>query len=215
MRRFTIHRTVGRLAGVCCAAVCVGLLAGCDPYRIEYRRLPEFYRQASDGSIPDRYVREDGTVVVNVFGDESESELQRKANSESEPFKIREEKEGGAIVLRALLPEHVLANTMTCIRNEEYELLWEQMLSERTKMAYAEQGMGKDDFIGFFREHRTDLARTVNRMILGLPRQEVIAENLGGGIMQYRFQPHVARAFRFTKVQIVSEGFGLKLLLIK
>jgi len=214
MRRIRSLDIGGRAAAVAAATV-MCCAVGCEPYRIEYRKMPEFYRKASESRIPDRYEREDGTVVVNVFGDESEGEMQRKANSKSEPFKIREETESGEVRIRALLPEHVLANTMTCIKNQEYELLWEQMLSERTKMAYAEQGMSKEQFVQFFQEHRQELARTVNRMILGLPRQEVVAENLGGGIIQYRFQPHVARAFRFTKVQIVNEGLGLKLLIIK
>lgn len=200
---------------VLAAAVAGGLLCGCEPYRIEYIKRPDFYKQASRGSIPDRTVLDDGTVIVTVYGDEDEGELQRKVNSEDKPFRIREESDKGEVTIRAILPEHVLANTLTCIQNEEYEVLWDQLVSDRTKMAYAGEGMTVDDFASFFRAQRTELARTVNRMVLGLPRQEVIAENLGGGVMQYRFQPHVGRAFKFRKVQMVSEGFGLKLLIIK
>lgn len=193
-------------------ALCAG---GCEPYRIEYIKRSEFYRQASRGSIPGRAVLDDGTVIVTVYGDEDESELKRRASSESEPFRIREETDSGKIVLRAILPEHVLANTLTCLQNEEYELLWDQLLSERTKLAYAERGLGVEDFVQFFRKERQELARTVNRMVLGLPRQEVVTENLGGGVMQYRFVPQVAGAFKYRKVQLVSEGFGLKLLIIQ
>jgi hypothetical protein len=197
------------------AVVACSVSAGCEPYRIEYIKRPEFHRQASRSSLPDREVLEDGTIIVNVYGTEDETELHRRANSSSEQFRIREETEGGRVTIRALLPEHVLANTLTCLQNEEYQLLWDQLISDRTKMAYAERGMTDTDFTTFFQSQRPELARTINRMMLGLPRQEVIAENLGQGVMQFRFQPHVARAFRFTRVQMISEGYGLKLLLIQ
>lgn len=212
MRSRTYHIAVVR---VTIASAAIVLLSACEPYRIEYVKHPEFHRSAGRGSIPDRTVLPDGTIVVNVYGDDDETELQRKANSQSEPFKIREEKEDGRIIVRAILPEHVLANTMTCLRNEEYEILWNQLLSERTKLAYSEQGLTKEDFIQFFHENRQELARTLNRMILGLPRQEVVTDNLGQGVLQYRFVPQVAGAFKFRKVQIIGEGYGLKLLLIQ
>lgn len=202
-------------AALCVVAAFTSLcIIACEPYRIEYVKHPEFHRSATRGATPQREVLPDGTVIVHVYGDEDESDLQRKANSKSEPFKIREEKENGEIILRAILPEHVLANTMTCLRNEEYEMLWEQMLSERTKLAYSQEGLDKDDFAQFFSENRQELARTLNRMILGLPRQEVVTDNLGNGVLQYRLVPQVAAQFKFRKVQIVGEGYGLKLLLI-
>jgi hypothetical protein len=112
------------------------LLAGCASYRIEYRDRPAFYASAGV-ELPDRETLPDGTVVVyrdrNLSG-----ALQENADRDEEgkPFLIREKLEDGTIVLRSILPEQLLANLITCIRNEEYTLIWEQILAEQTRTAW-------------------------------------------------------------------------------
>ena len=190
------------------------ILVGCEEYRIEYHKRPSFYSKASTTKLPDRIVLEDGTVIVYVDSAGS-SKLKKKTQNKAKPFLIREELENGDIILRAVLPEHVLANTLTCLRNEEYELLWDQMLSRRTKSAYEREEMGVEEFAEFLAKRRIELAKGVNRMLLGLPRNDVVTENLGDGVTRMRFHPNLAKLFRFKTVDIVSEGPGLKLLMIK
>ena len=186
---------------------------GCEEYRIEHHRRPAYYRDAAVGELPDRITLADGTVIVyetiNGPGD-----LKTRVGIDEKVFQIREEFEDGSVVLRARVPEQVLANTLTCLRNQEYELLWEQLLSERTRRSYELQGKGVEDFANYFGKRRNDLAKTINRMMLGIPRNEVIMENIGSGVIRIRFHPQVGRLFRFKTVDVVSEGPGLKLLLI-
>jgi len=191
-----------------------GIFVGCKEQRIEYHKRPSFYAKASLTKLPDRIVLDDGTIIVYVDSAGS-SKLKKKTQNKAKPFLIREEMENGDIILRAVLPEHVLANTLTCLRNEEYELLWDQMLSVRTKNAYDREGMGVEEFAAFLAKRRIDLAKGVNRMLLGLPRNDVVSENLGNGVTRMRFHPNLAKLFRFKTVDIVSEGPGLKLLMIK
>jgi hypothetical protein len=183
---------------------------GCEPYRIEYHRRPEYYSKLVEGDLPNRVVLEDGTVIV--YNAERDSGVQQE---EKRPFMIREEMEDGTIVLRAALPQHVIANTLTCISNREYELLWDQMLSERTKMAYEAEGQGAEEFGAFFSKHREELAKTLNRMMRGLVSHDVVVEQAGNGVIVLRFWPQVAQQFKFRRVEIVHEGLGLKLLLIR
>lgn len=187
---------------------------GCQQQRIEYHKRPSFYHKASATKLPDRIVLDDGTIIIYVDSAGS-SKLKKKTQNKAKPFLIREKLENGDIILRAVLPEHVLANTLTCLRNEEYELLWDQMLSKRTKSAYEREGMGVEDFVEFLAKRRIELAKGVNRMLLGLPRNDVVTENLGDGVTRMRFHPNLAKLFRFKTVDIVSEGPGLKLLMIK
>ncbi|MHC4107044.1 MAG: hypothetical protein ACYSTY_03050 [Planctomycetota bacterium] len=198
------------------SVVALGVLAalGCETYRVEYRYRPAFYREAAMGDLPDRVTLADGTVIV-YEEQMPQSALKKKRDSKAEPFKIREEHPDGSVTLRALMPEDVLANTITCVRSEEYRLLWDQLLSKRTKSAYEQQDLGFEDFAAFLREHRRDLLLTLTRMLLGKPRQEVIIENLGDGVMRCRLRPHVASEFKFTRVDVVSERPGLKLLMIQ
>jgi len=193
-------------------------LAGCEPYRIEYRKVPAFYEQAVEGGIPERVELEDGTVLVNLVGDTTRSDLERRAKGEGgKPFLIREEREDGSIALRALLPQHVVRNTLTCLFNEEYELMYEELLSARTKLAYEEKGQGLESFTAFMTEHREELAATCNRMLLEQQRQTLIMERKPDRVIELRLHPAIVRrgGYTFTRVFVVGEDLGLKLLMIR
>ncbi len=203
-----------RRPGALLAAVAgLGVVAawGCATYRIEYHRRPAFHRQAAMGKLPDRVTLEDGTIIVF----EEDGVRAGGRGGVRKPFQIRLKRDDGSIVLRCRMPEDVLVNTITCLRNEEYELLWEQMLSDRTKAAYEERLEGVEEFSAFFARNRRDLVAALTRMRLGIPRQEVIIENVGGGVIRYRFRPHIATQFKFKRLEVISEGPGLKLLMIR
>ncbi len=198
------------------AAVAAALLiaAGCGRYRIEYHERPGFY-EAAGGAKQERVTLDDGTVLI-YRPRQTSADLQRASGeAEGERFEIREEKEDGTVVLRALLPEHVLANTLTCLRNEEYDLLWEQMLSAQTRRAYELRGQGYEEYKQFFSTNRNELAATLTRITLGLSRQESYMENIGGGVIRFRLHPRVASAFKFKTADVVAEDNGLKLLIIR
>ena len=186
--------------------------AACEPYRIEYHReRPAYYDRYSSKPLPDRVELDDGTIVV--YGKDTDNVFQ--SDAESNQFKIRETDEEGNVTIRALLPAHVIANALTCLRNGEYELLWDQLIAEQTKMAYQDADEDYEAFERFCREHRVDLARTLNRMLLGIVHHEVAVEQRPDGIIECRFWPHVGAHFRFKTVEIAQEGFGLKLVMIR
>lgn len=196
------------------AVLCVWSAGGCETYRVEYHPRPGYYRNAAMGELPDRVTLDDGTVVV--FGEKPITGSTMRADEDArQPFQIREEQEDGTIILRALLPEHVLANTLTCLHNGEYELLWEQVVSQETKRAYEQRGEGVDEFSAFFRTHRAELAATLTRLLLGIPRREAVMENLGGGVIRFRLHPRVDEQFKFKTADVVSEPQGLRLLMIR
>lgn len=209
-----------RMVAAALAMIAFGLSAamvcGCQEYRIEHRKRPAFYRQAGAGDLPDRQVLDDGTIVIyETSRPGSGFEQHGKADPEGKPFMIREELETGEIVLRAFLPEHVLVNTLTCIRNEEYELLWDQMLAEVTKKAYEDRGEGPEQFAAFFSKHRQELARTLNRMLLGMPREEVEVVWASINDVGCRLRRHISEQFVFTQVEMVREDQELKLRIIQ
>jgi hypothetical protein len=188
------------------------ILAACEPYRIEYHRRPAYYDRMVDGPLPDRVVLDDGTILV--YNADPDDPPKRGEDTEKAEFRMRQELPDGSIVLRSVLPEHVIANTLDCLRNEEYDLLWDQVLAERTKQAYAARGMGAEEFKEFCREYRIDLARMLNRMLLGMASHEVVFENVEPGVFECRFWPTTASLFKFKKVTMAQEEFQLKLVLI-
>ena len=196
------------------AAIFLLAAIGCESYRVEYHPRPGYYRSAAMGELPDQITLDDGTIIV--FGERPLGRDTKQApDDDRERFQIRQEQEDGSIILRALVPQDVLGNTLTCLRNEEYELLWEQLVSQQTKRAYEQDGQGFEEFAVFFRTHRADLAATLTRMLLGIPRHEVFLENIGAGVIRSRFHPHVAKQFKFKTAEVISEPAGLRLLMIR
>lgn len=198
-----------RFIALACAALAP---ASCQTYRVEYHRRPAFYKSAAVGPLEDRVTLEDGTVLVYTSRDDQQGAGDEVAG---ERFQIREELDDGTVILRALLPQHVLANTMTCLRKQEYQLIWDQLLSEQTKHSYEIQDQGYDEFAAFFEANRLELGATLTRMMLGLSRGESFMENVGGGVVLFRFHPRIASQFQFKTVKVIAEGGGLKLLIIE
>ena len=207
-----------RVSGCIAIMVIMAVAGGCESYRVEYHTRPAFYRNATSGAMQDKVTLEDGTVLVftsrDLSGDVGDSR-DDMGDGPSERFQVREELDDGTIVLRAFLPQQVMSNTMTCLRNQEYELIWEQLLSEQTKRSYEAREQGYDEFAAFFTANRLELAATLTRLMLGLSRGESFMGNVGDGVVRFYFHPRIGPEFEFKTVEVVAEGGGLKLLMIK
>jgi hypothetical protein len=199
------------LGGVLAALVATG----CTPYRIEYHQRPDFYQKASDYELPDEVEMEDGTRIV-YSEPLRESTRGNYSGPKRKRFALREELKDGSVRLQALTPDHVLINTLICLRREEYQLLWDQMLAARTQDAYADSEGGFASFEQYMRKYRKDLGRTLTRMVAGLPHQEVAIASMGHGITRCVLRPQHAQGFRFSIVDIERDDEGMmKLLMIK
>ena len=195
-------------------------LPGCEPYRIEYHSRPGYYDRLVDAPMDDRVELEDGTVLVYNTLDakgESTNTLKTASGDESDVFRIRREADDG-VTLHAFLPDHVLANMLKCLRDREYDLLWDELVAERTKPAYAERGMDGEQFAAFCEKYRMDLSRMVNRMRIGLATHEVVVEGKGDGVIECRFWPQDRQALplqedlhgaRGVRAAVVDDSVGV------
>ncbi len=192
---------------------------GCETYRVEYRHRPAYYQSASETELPDEVILEDGTKIVYIDGAKRKSALRRAAEQTDETgaaaFRTRDEADSGEVVLRAKLPEHVLSHLIGCLQAEEYELLWEQVVSERTKHAMRERGQDKAVFIDWATRNRRDLLASLNRMTLGLYGQDVQIESIGNNITRIYLHPRVASQTPFDRVDVVFEDYQFRLLVVK
>lgn len=205
------------------AVVLLGI--GCETYRVEYHQRPAYYRQASAGELSDRVELADGTVIHYRESD-PQADRRRKRNREQsadrttdgeerKQFQIREEKDDGTIVLRALMPEHVLANFITCLQEEEYELLYDQLLSKHTRRAWEAEGNTFEDFADYFARQRTHMIRAANMVYLGLTSHETVMEHHGPDVIELRLLPQYARDLRFRRIRMISGDEGMKLINIR
>lgn len=209
-----------RAAAILLPVAGVALVGACEPYRIEYRTRPAYYQRLVDEPLPQREVLEDGTVVVYRTVDLPDpgalSADGGKAKADGRKyFRSWDEQDDGSVVLRALMPEHVLINTLNCLRMDDYEPLWDQMLATTTKASYTAEGQGLEAFSAFMHDNRVDLAKMLNRMRVGIGTNETVVENAGNGMLVCRFWPQTAKLFKFKKVFLVREDTGLKLAMIR
>jgi hypothetical protein len=194
-------------------ALVMALCASCEVERVEYHQRPAFYDRAIAGELPAEVRTEDGTIIRYRSADQRQTSYGQPGDGK--PFSMREEAEDGTITLHCLVAEHVLVNTLTCLRNEEYDLIWDQLLAEKARMASVEAGEGRERFIESMRRNRHDLIGTLNRMIAGIPHQETKFTNISGGITRCQLRPQVAEPYTYKSVDVMKEGVELKLLYIK
>jgi hypothetical protein len=225
-------RIAARNAAPTLAVGIVGiLLGGCREYRIEHHKRPSFYQKASEVELPSQVVMPDGTIVKYEAPSE-QSTLGRSGKDANKTFEARAESEDAlgnkVVTVRALLPEHLVVNTLTCMRNQEYDLLWDQVLAKPTKAGYAAieldehdeddpepPGDGRDIFIAFMRKHRHELVATLTRMVSGMSGQEVAIEPIADNTLRCRLRPQIAEPFVFKSLDMVKEDGWWKLLVMQ
>ncbi len=127
-------------------------------------------------------------------------------------FQAREVMEDGSIVFRAVFPEHVIGNVMTCLRNQEYVELWEQVVADSTRRRYASFDQGLEQFVEWCVRHRSELMMSLNRMSFGYyGGSDVVVDRLPDLSVRVRFSAQLGSRFKFREVLIVQERDGMKL----
>lgn len=186
--------------------------AGC--YRVERSRQGSF-SAALGGKVPPSETLADGTV--RIWEDGRPASERPKPEGGAEPLRLRQENPDGTVTLRAWQPQDVIANLLTCLRNQEYELFWDQLVADATKQEYELQGRpdGRAEFAEFCRRNRGELAATANRMLLGFTRRETLLESRGHGVIRLRLYPQIAEGHRFTSADVIRQQDGMRLLAIR
>jgi hypothetical protein len=203
-------------------------LAACDEQRVEYRYRPAYM---TDANSPSETVLADGTKVVFLDRDPAPSMLdrdlggtlqkakQRKLGPDGKPipekvFEPRETLEDGTVVLRNIMPDHVVANTMACLKNEEYRLMWDQLLAPDTKAAYQKKG-GYPAFEKWCVESRRPAMELLNRMRFNAMGADVTMTKVSANRMRAVVSPHLWDQFKLRVVEFEMTPDGMKLASIR
>jgi hypothetical protein len=189
------------------------VLAGCEPYRIEYHKIPSFYDKAALGVIPDRAELDDGTIIVYERIDGSSRV--KNDTKDVKRFEPRVELDDGTVELKAVLPEHVVFHTAASLREEEYDLFFDQMLAEQAKLSFETEEEARAAFIAMCKKNRRDLLVFLNRLLNSFNTQDVTVESVSQGVLRVRLYPAIARGFKYKGVYIANEAGSLKLLTVK
>ena len=204
-----------RVATLLACFPCVLCHLGCEPYRIEHRQRPAFYQRASDQELPSEVILEDGTVMKFSEKRPGRSDASEESLAGAERIEIREQTADGVVTLRAFAPEHVLAHAKQCIRQREYQLIWDQLLAAETREAYLRSGQDFTFFAEFCERNRADLMEMFNRMGFGFYSSDVVQESIGSNAFRIRLHPSLGSQFAFTEFDVVKEPGGLKWLMVR
>ncbi len=196
---------------LCCIILVSVAAGGCSTYTIEHRTRPA-YLYATQRNLPQEEIREDGTIVEysTITGDASPMLQEYMSGIELRA----EDEETGEVTLLAILPEHLLQHLLICLRERDWDLLFEQILSTETHDAYAGQEDGRAKFDLFFETNRRELARTVQRMLKGKAFGDVLVQD-EGRLITMTFAPSIRGSYRYRVIELVRDGEFLRLRIIR
>ena len=186
-------------------------IPACNTQRVEYHKRPAWH-YAMDKEMPDEVVQEDGTIVKYATVGSSKSAA---VSQYLDGIELRSKDEiTGEVTLRAILPEHVLEQILICLRDRDWDLLYDQVLSTATRENYESKERGQEEFKAFFEKYRKELGKTVQRLLRGKSFGDVTQKTVGDYTI-VTFAPGSLGNFKFHTVKLVREGEFLKLAVIE
>lgn len=192
----------------------IPLLLSCEETRVQYRKTPAFYGRMADVQGLEGGQTRDGTEIR--FVQRESNTLEGFKDHTGKAFYMREVRSDGSTALNALAPEHVLFNTLDCLANQEYELIWDEMISESTRAWYdGEESGGKDACLEFFRVNRKEISAMLNRMKGGMHLGEVVRSEPEPGLLRLRLTRQIAHQFVFTELDTRWENGKYVLVMIR
>ena len=210
-----VRSPVARLAT---AAFAVAAFAGgCTPERVEYRPRPDL---SFGEQPPEEFIAPDGTRVVFVDPGASGADGERLAASAAAgggkkappAFEPRAPLDDGTVVLRCLMPQHVVGNAMTCFRNEEWRLMWDQLLADDSRATYERPGGGGfAAFEAWCIKNRRPAMELLNRMRFDAMGSDVVMRPIGRGVTRATLTPHLWDQFGLRVVEFEQTPQGMRL----
>lgn len=187
------------------------LTASCQQRTVEIRRVPSWAQHL--GATESTHVDEDGNEVRWVVEHGGEDFVASGTISADGSFVAgepppppREETADGP-TLHCLLPMHVVSNLRQCMVDEEYDLIWDQLLSDGQRSFYAEGGdAGRAAFERFLRQARKDLVTCLRRMEAGDVFGDVQRRMLDEQRMAIRLHRRVQGDFPVYGIVVTQSG---------
>lgn len=194
----------------------------CAVERTEYRYRSQSESDATGRPVDETFIKPDGTKVVysskrleKAKDTPSSTTLDAPVVDPEQPvIDLRETKANGDVILRATFPEQVVAHVAECVRNEEYDLIWNQLLSVDAKKEL--QGRGGIQYLNtFFATNRKEVMATLTCMQINLKNGHVMLRKNGETHLTAEFDSTLRGNYRFTTIEFESTPTGMKLVSIR
>src|SRR5262249_17816711 len=127
---------------------------------------------------------------------------------------LRAEDKDGKITLTLQSPRHVIIHLRETLMSGESELLYEQVLSDRTKQEYRKRGLDPKTAVDFLMENKVEIMRMLNKMPMGELTPGLFLKPVGGDVYRLQLQPSSERQ-RFTSIDFLWEWGICRLVVIQ
>lgn len=127
---------------------------------------------------------------------------------------LRAEDKDGKITLVSQSPRHVIIHLRQTLMNGEDDLLYEQVLSDRTKQEYRKRGLDPRTAVDFLVENKVEIYKMLNKMPMGELTPGLFLKPMGGDVYRLQLPPTSERP-RFTSIDFLWEWGVCRLVLIQ
>lgn len=130
-------------------------------------------------------------------------------------FPNRREMPDGSVHLVSRSPRDLIVHIVETLNQEEYELLYKQLLSERTKQAYRDRNRDPKEAVKFMVKRKKDVIDFLNMMPNGENTPGVRLKTLGPS--RYALLPQHAEKLgkRFKEMEFAIEDGRFKLVVLR
>ena len=125
---------------------------------------------------------------------------------------LRAQSQTGELLLISTTPSHVMYHLTQTLRNGELDLLVDQVLSERTKSAYASQGRDPMDAARYLKENEEHITDLFAAIPLGEQTPGVFMESLGDNAFRLSAPPALVPDLKYRYFDVVIERGSFRLL---
>ena len=187
-----------------CAFSCT---LSCDTQKIEYRTRPAWHNSMGS-NLPSESTHHDGTIIK--FSN-TKKPTSKAFDQYLDTIKLVEKDEvTGETTLRAVLPAHIFTQALTCLRDRDWDLLFKQIISTQTQSYYNSRNDELLEYKTFFEDNREDIAKVLQRMVLGSNSGDVLISKSNEFIV-YELSNRVGVDYNFNTVVLIQEEQFLKL----
>lgn len=130
------------------------------------------------------------------------------------PRSLRITQPDGQTTLIMTSPRHVVLHLRQTLLQDEPELLFEQVLSDRAKKAYIEQGLDPHDAVDFLFEHRREILTMLQRMPQGELSPGMYLNKIGPSAYRLELSGASGQGLKFRRLDIVWERGICRLLAV-
>lgn len=143
------------------------------------------------------------------------TDAQERKLSDEEVATLRRTSDDGTITLIARSPSHVMYHLTQTLRNKEYDLLLDQVISDATKIEYRKRAADPMDAVRYLVAREKDIQALFAAMPLGDQTPGVLFENIGPN--QFRLSPPAAisQELKFRHFDVIVERREFRLLMIR